>query len=176
MAFVFGATSKANLEGVAPPLVTVVTAALAVTKQDFGITCGVRTDAAQLAAWRDKDSDFNGIPKGESRGGIAGTGRGNHQIALTGTFAGLSTAVDAAPYVDGSISDDWRYFYEIAFAFRMAAIQEGVRIRWGGCWQVINDLPWTQASDAKAARDAYAEQRRKAKRKALLDGYHFELI
>ena len=71
---------------------------------------------------------------------------------------------DAVPW-------DWDDFYPLAEQIRAAAEAEGVPIRWGGGWVLLNGT----TKSAKALVADYSAARRAAGRKPFLDGPHFEL-
>lgn len=146
--FVFSDKSISRLEGVDDRLVSVVKAALQISLQDFGVAEGRRT----------KERQAEMVRKGASQ-----TMKSNH---LTGR------AVDLVPIVDGKANWDWRYFYPIAEAMREAAKDYDVRIRWGGCWTVLND---TVKPAVELVAD-YCAEKRKMGRKPFTDGPHFEII
>jgi peptidoglycan L-alanyl-D-glutamate endopeptidase CwlK len=55
--------------------------------------------------------------------------------------------VDLGAYVDGEVRWDWPLYYQIANAMKMAALEEGVDLEWGGDWKSFKDgphyqLPW----------------------------------
>jgi len=54
---------------------------------------------------------------------------------------------------------------------QQAAKELGINVRWGGCWEVINNKSGT----AKSWVDNYGAARRKLGKKAFTDGPHFEL-
>lgn len=66
---------------------------------------------------------------------------------------------------------DWDDFYPLAEQMRIAAEQERVPVRWGGCWTVLNGT----TKSAKAMVAEYSASRRALGRTPLLDGPHFEL-
>lgn len=168
--------SLQNLNGVHSSLVQVVRRAAMLTKQPFQCTCGVRSDAAQLDAWRRKTSKLNGIPIGKTVGAVAGTGRGNHQVSLSD---GLGHAVDLVPYIDGVIlwtavapADQWKFIYPVADAMQAASVELGINVRWGGVWDLrLNDL---HRGAAMLETDVAAYKRRHAG-PDFIDGPHFEL-
>ncbi len=150
-----GSKSLANLKGVHPRLVQVVQLAITLSAQDFTVLEGVRSLAAQKA----------NVAKGASQ-----TMDSKHLVQGDG----YGHAVDLAAWVNGKVAwDPWGRYDVIADAMRRAAIQKGVQIRWGGGWFNLNQL----ASQAQivAAREAYTAERKRAGRKAFLDGPHFEL-
>jgi peptidoglycan L-alanyl-D-glutamate endopeptidase CwlK len=142
------ATSLARLKGVHPDLVRVVKRAADLYSGVFVVTEGLRTLARQ---------------KQLVAAGASQTLNSRH---LTGH------AIDVAPVIGGKVSWDWPPFFQIAEAMRQAARAEGVQIRWGGCWDrrlnVMNGSPERESA-------AYVQRRRAQKRKAFLDGPHFEL-
>lgn len=152
MAFVLGARSTKELEGVKAPLVAVVRRAIAITAQDFAITDGLRTPAEQQELL--------------ARGATT-TLNSKH---LTGD------AVDAVPVVAGKPRWEWPLTYAVAAAFQTAAIELGTRLRWGGVWdKVLNELP-PGAAQLEEEVNAYVARRRRLGRRAFIDGPHFELM
>lgn len=123
MTFVLGSKSRKKLEGVHPDLVRIVERAIEITKQDFTVVDGLRSLERQREL----------VKSGASK-----TMNSRH---LTGH------AVDLAPYVKGSISWDWKYFYPIADAMKAAAKELNIPVEWGGDWTSFKDgphwqLPW----------------------------------
>lgn len=114
--------SLGKLQGLHPDLVAVVKRAIEVTEQDFSVLEGMRTVARQKEL----------VHKGASK-----TMNSRH---LTGH------AVDIAPYVNGSISWDWDYYYPMADAMKLAAKGLGVDLEWGGDWESFKDGPHFQLS------------------------------
>ena len=145
--FSFSENSLNKLKGVNPKLVAVVKRAIQISKQDFAVNEGVRSVVRQQQL---------------VKSGASQTMNSRH----IGGFA-----VDLVPVVDGKISWDWRYFYAIAEAMQQAAKELGINVRWGGCWEVINNKSGT----AKSWVDNYGAERRKLGKKAFTDGPHFEL-
>lgn len=135
--FVLGRRSRKNLEGVHPDLVRVVERAIQITKQDFTVIEGLRTQERQAQLLRQ---------------GATRTMNSRH---LTGH------AVDIVPWVNGTISWDWKFYSEVREAMMQAAGELGVEIEWGGNWERFKDgphwqLPWAkypvQTVQAKAPR------------------------
>lgn len=145
--FALSKTSQDKLKGVNSSLVKVVQRAIQLSKQDFAVNEGLRTVERQRQL----------VKSGAS------------QIMNSRHIGGF--AVDLVPVVNGKISWDWRYFYPIAEAMQQAAKELGVNVRWGGCWEVINNKSGT----AKSWVDNYGAARRKLGKKAFTDGPHFEL-
>ena len=89
---------------------------------------------------------------------------------------GHGHAVDLVPYINGKLRWEWEPIYEIAAAMHLAAKELGVRLRWGGVWDLVfNDMNAATARTAKIAVNAYVGRRREAGRRAFIDGPHFEL-
>ena len=120
MAFTLGTRSKANLQGVHPDLVKVVQRAIQITDQDFTVIEGLRDIKRQEELLR----------KGATQ-----TMNSRH---LTGH------AVDVAPWVNGQISWDWKYYPEMAKAMKDAAKELKVDLEWGGNWKSFKDGPHFQ--------------------------------
>lgn len=145
--FTLSANSLAKLKGVNPRLDAVVKRAIQISKQDFAVNEGLRTVERQRQL----------VASGASQ-----TMNSRH----IGGFA-----VDLVPVVDGKVSWEWNYYYAIAEAMQQAAKELGVNVRWGGCWEVINNKSGT----AKSWVDNYGAARRKLGKRAFTDGPHFEL-
>lgn len=109
-----------NLEGVNYKLKMVVERALSLSEVDFGITEGVRSLERQKEL----------VASGKSQ-----TMRSYH---LRGN------AIDVVAYVDGKVSWDWKYYEQIAKAFKEAAKELDVKITWGGDWKTFKDGPHFQ--------------------------------
>jgi peptidoglycan L-alanyl-D-glutamate endopeptidase CwlK len=81
-------------------------------------------------------------------------------------------AVDLLALVGGKVSWDWPLYFRIAAAIRTAALELGIAVEWGGVW----DQPLAHLShDLEAEVAAYVRRRRGARKKANLDGPHFQL-
>ena len=123
MAYAFGSRSLKRLEGIHPDLRRVMDRAIAATDLDFTVLEGMRTLAQQRKL----------VASGASK-----TMNSRH---LTGH------AVDIAPLVGGKVSWDWPLYHRLAPIVKQAALDEGVRIEWGGDWRSFKDgphwqLPW----------------------------------
>jgi len=146
--FTLGAKSLIELEGVHAELVSVVKRAIELTVQDFSVHDGIRTLMEQQ----------NLVNAGASR-----TLKSRH---LTGH------AVDLVPYINGQLRWEWEPIYKISDAVRTAAHELGVPIRWGGAW----DRLLTETDDPTEDMVAdYVARRRKAGKRAFIDGPHYEL-
>ena len=157
MTFVLGAKSRAELKGVSPPLVKVVEGAILRSKQDFSVHDGLRTPAEQA----------NYV-----RSGTSTTMDSKHIRQADG----FGHAVDLVPFINGKLRWEWPAIYPIAAAVHAVAIEQGVRIRWGGVWdRTLNDLPATPEG-LEDAVEAYVARRKKAgAKKVFIDGPHFEI-
>ena len=149
MTFALSQRSLANLEGVQPALVAVVKRAIVLTKVDFGVIEGLRTEARQREL----------VDRGASQ-----TMNSRH---LTGH------AVDLMAYIDGRASWELNLYDDIADAMKQAAIELDTPIKWGGAWSVGDIRRWH--GTMAAAMNSYIDERRKAGRRPFLDSPHFEL-
>lgn len=120
MTYSFGSASLARLKGIHPDLVKVLKRAIEISKQDFGITCGVRTKEEQAELYA----------QGRTKPGPIVTWTLNSRH-LPGPD-GLGRAVDVVP-----APVDWNTpskFDAIAKAIFQAADELGVKVRWGADW------------------------------------------
>ncbi|MGP2976107.1 M15 family metallopeptidase [Serratia marcescens] len=120
--FSFSERSKKNLQGVNPALIAVARRALELSPVDFGITEGLRTMERQREMLRTRKSQ---------------TLKSRH---LTGH------AVDVVAYLGANISWEWKYYEQIAAAFKQAGKELGTVIEWGGDWKTLKDGPHFQLS------------------------------
>ncbi|MDK1707834.1 M15 family metallopeptidase [Serratia marcescens] len=120
--FCFSPRSEKNLQGVNPALIAVVRRALELSPVDFGITEGLRTIERQREMVR----------TGKSQ-----TLKSRH---LTGH------AVDVVAYLGANISWEWKYYEQIAAAFKQAGKELWTVIEWGGDWKTLKDGPHFQLS------------------------------
>ena len=123
MPYAFGSRSLQRLEGIHPDLRRVMDRAIATTNIDFTVLEGMRTLSRQKKL----------VASGASK-----TMNSRH---LTGH------AVDIAPLVGGKVSWDWPLYPRLAPILKQAALDEGVKIEWGGDWRSFKDgphwqLPW----------------------------------
>ena len=155
MAFKLSSRSKGKLEGVHPDMVAVVERAIELTKVDFGVTYGVRTVEEQEKL----------VASGRSQ-----TMKSKHLIQ----DSGYSHAVDVVAYDGSDVVWEINVYDDIADAFKIAAEEEDVAVRWGAAWH-INDLrEWD--GTMQDAMDAYIDLRRSQGRRPFIDGPHFELM
>lgn len=147
--YILSNQSLKRLDGVHPDLVKVVKRAIQITEMDFAVNEGLRS----------KEQQRKYVNAGKSQ-----TMESNH---LTGH------AVDIVPTPNGgAISWDWQHYYPMAVAMQKAAEELNIKVRWGGCWEVING----KQGDPKSWVDAYGARKRAQGKKAFTDGPHFELV
>ena len=147
--FTLSQRSLDRLTGVQPALVAVVKRAIQLTKVDFGVIEGVRTQMRQQEL----------VNSGASQ-----TMNSRH---LTGH------AVDLMAYIGDRASWELNLYDDIADAMKAAAIELDTPIKWGAAWTVQDIRKWhgTMAS----AMNSYIDERRKQGRRPFIDGPHFEL-
>lgn len=150
--FILGTKSLGLLAKAHPDLQKVVRRGIQLTAVDFSVGESVRTLARQrqLVA--------------------AGASQTLNSRHLAGKD-GLSRAVDLHAYVGGKVAWDWPLYFRIAAAVRLAAIELKIPVRWGGTWSELNSI----RTPLESAQAAYVAARRRAGRKAFIDGPHFEL-
>ena len=148
MGYKLSQLSRDRLKGVKPQLIEVVERAIQISEVDFRVTEGVRTLTRQ---------------KELLKAGSTTTLNSRH---LTGD------AVDLAPMVGREVRYDWALVYKVAEAMRTAALELGVKVRWGGVWDKnLADLKGGLSDDVAD----YAARRKAAGKRVFLDGPHFEL-
>ena len=150
MSYKLSTRSQERLMGVEPELKEVVYEAIKVTKIDFGVIEGLRTEEKQ---------------KQLVESGASQTMKSKH---LEGR------AVDLMAYIGGRGSWELNVYDEIADAMKEAAVREGVKIRWGAAWHIDDFRDWD--GTAEEAMNAYIDLRRSQGRRPFIDGPHFELM
>jgi peptidoglycan L-alanyl-D-glutamate endopeptidase CwlK len=120
MSFFLGSRSRERLVGVHPDLVRVVQCAIQITRVDFTVLEGLRSEDRQRKLFQQ---------------GASKTLNSRH---ITGH------AVDLGAYMDGEVRWDWPLYYQIADAMKMEALEQGVPIEWGGDWKTFKDGPHFQ--------------------------------
>lgn len=150
MTFKFSKKSQSQLSTVHPQLRKVVERALELSTIDFTVTEGLRSFATQ---------------QDNVRKGVSQTINSKHLAQKDG----YAHAVDLVPY---PVSWELKDFYPIVTAMREAAKELGVKVRWGGCWCLLN----TDTRTPTQMAEEYTAARRKAGNKAFIDGPHFELV
>lgn len=123
--FKFSQRSENNLKGVNPDLVKIVRRALQLSPVDFGITEGLRTVERQRQL----------VAAGKSQ-----TMNSRH---ISGH------AVDVFAYPTSTGSWEWKYYEQIATAFKQAAKELNIPVEWGGDWKTLKDGPHFQLPHAK---------------------------
>jgi peptidoglycan L-alanyl-D-glutamate endopeptidase CwlK len=158
MTFALSQRSKNNLMGVHPKLVQVVGRAIELTKVDFGVTSGIRTQIEQEQL----------VAAGKSQ-----TMKSKHLRQADG----YGHAVDLVAWIhtDGGSHISWELnvYDDIADAMKKAARDIGLSIRWGAAWN-IDDLTVFSGS-AEEAMMSYIDLRRSQGRRPWIDAPHFEL-
>ena len=149
MSFKLSERSLAKLEGVDERLVAVVKYAIAVTKIDFGVICGLRTIEEQREL----------VAKGASQ-------------TMNSKHIG-GNAVDLMAYIGPRGSWELNLYDEIADAMKQGAQQVGVDMRWGAAWQIDSIAHWKGTMEE--AMNAYVDERRAQGRRPFIDAPHFEL-
>jgi len=150
MSFRLSQRSIERLDGVHEELVRVVMRAIAITKVDFGVIEGVRSQEKQrelVAAGASQTMDSKHL-----------TGR----------------AVDLMAYINGRGSWELSLYDDVAQAMREAAIEQNVGIRWGAAWIIPDIRVWT--GPMEAAMNYYIDSRRRQGKRPFIDAPHFELI
>lgn len=150
MDFQLSERSLSRLEGVQEPLVQVVKQAITTTTVDFGVICGMRTEAEQKVLF----------DKGASK-----TMKSKH---LEGK------AVDLMAYIDGRGTWELNVYDEIADAMKAAAELYNVKIRWGAAWTVHSLGDYNGTSED--AMMEYIDIRRAEGKRPFIDAPHFELV
>ena len=123
--FKFSQRSENNLKGVNPDLVKIVRRALQLSPVDFGITEGLRTVERQRQL----------VAAGKSQ-----TMNSRH---ISGH------AVDVFAYPTSAGSWEWKYYEQIATAFKQAAKELNIPVEWGGDWKTLKDGPHFQLPHTK---------------------------
>lgn len=147
--FYFSNRSLKELEGVNKNLVRVANRAIKLSSVDFGISEGLRSIEEQEVLFA---------------AGASQTLKSKH---LKGK------AIDVFAYVEGKARWEPCFYYKICEAFKLAAIEEGVSIRWGGAWHIHNITKLTVSPEE--ASEGYVSLRKSQGRKPFLDYVHFEL-
>ena len=150
MAYKLSTKSQERLIGVEPELKEVVYEAIKVTKIDFGVIEGLRTEEKQ---------------KQLVESGASQTMKSKH---LEGR------AVDLMAYIGGRGSWELNVYDEIADAMKEAAIKVDVAVRWGAAWTVTDIREWEGTMEE--AMNSYVDTRRGQGRRPFIDAPHFELM
>jgi len=149
MTFALSQRSLDNLAGVDDRLVRVVKRAIELTKVDFGVVEGLRTEERQREL----------VNKGAS------------QTMASKHIEGH--AVDLMAYIGSRASWELNLYDDIADAMKAAAIAENVALRWGAAWSVKDIRKWQGSMES--AMNSYIDERRAQGRRPFIDAPHFEL-
>ena len=149
MSYKLSDRSLSRLEGVDNKLAAVVKSAIQYTKIDFGVTCGLRTVEEQREL----------VDSGASQ-----TMDSKH---ITGQ------AVDIVAYVGPRISWELNLYDDIADAFKTAAMEEDLALRWGAAWHIPDIREW--GGSMEDAMNAYVDLRRRQGKRPFIDAPHFEV-
>ena len=155
MAFKLSSRSKKKLDGVHPDMVAVVERAIELTDVDFGVTYGVRTLAEQKKL----------VASGRSQ-----TMKSKHLKQDDG----YSHAVDVVAYDGKDVVWEINVYDNICDAFKQAAIEKGVSIKWGAAWSEGDIRSYKGTAEFHMNR--YIDLRRGQGRRPFIDGPHFELM
>ena len=136
--------------GLEPELKEIVYEAIKVTKIDFGVIEGLRTEEKQ---------------KQLVESGASQTMKSKH---LDGR------AVDLMAYIGGRGSWELNVYDEIADAMKEASIKVDVAVRWGAAWTVTDIREWKGTMEE--AMNSYIDTRRGQGRRPFIDAPHFELM
>ena len=139
-----------KMKGVDPQLVEVVKQAITLTKIDFGVIEGLRTEEKQ---------------KELVESGASQTMKSKHLVGF---------AVDLMAYVNGRGCWEIGVYDEVADAMKESAYELDVMIRWGAAWN-IDDLALWEGT-AEDAMNHYIDERRSQGRRPFIDAPHFELV
>ena len=150
MTYKLSTKSQERLIGVEPELKEIVYEAIKVTKVDFGVIEGLRTEEKQ---------------KQLVESGASQTMKSKH---LEGR------AVDLMAYIGGRVSWELSVYDEIADAMKEAAIKVDVAVRWGAAWTVTDIREWEGTMEE--AMNSYIDTRRGQGRRPFIDAPHFELM
>tara|TARA_B100000780_G_C20963987_1_gene384816 strand:- start:58 stop:510 length:453 start_codon:yes stop_codon:yes gene_type:complete len=150
MSFKLSVRSLSKLSGVDPSLIAVVERAIELTKVDFGVIYGMRTEDEQKKL----------VAAGKSQ-----TMKSKHLVGR---------AVDLMAYVDGKGCWELNVYDDLCDAMKVAAEELGVAIKWGAAWSEgdIRTYPGT----SEDAMMKYIDLRRSQSRRPFIDGPHFELM
>ena len=150
MSFSLSTRSLDKLDGVDPELVSVVKRAIALTKIDFGVVYGMRTEEEQEKLFA---------------AGKSQTMKSKHLVGR---------AVDLMAYVDGKGCWELNVYDDLCDAMKTAAQELDIAVKWGAAWSEgdIRTYPGT----AEDAMMKYIDLRRSQGRRPFIDGPHFELM
>ena len=149
MAYTLSSRSLDKLEGVNEDLVKVVKKAIELTKIDFGVIYGMRTQEEQQKLFD----------------------AGKSQTMKSKHIEGK--AIDLIAYVGTRISWELSLYDDIAEAMKESARENGLAVRWGGSWSVPDIRFWNGTMER--AMNSYIDSCRSLGKKPFIDGPHFEV-
>ena len=155
MSFKLSTRSKNKLKGVHPDMIAVVERAIELTDVDFGVTYGVRSLAEQeklVASGRSQTMKSKHLKQDD----------------------GYSHAVDVVAYDGSDVVWEINVYDNICDAFKQAAIEKDVAIKWGAAWSE-GDIRLYKGP-AEFHMNRYIDLRRSQGRRPFIDGPHFELM
>lgn len=162
--FKLGSVSQGKLKQVHPDLVKVVEKAISLSKVDFCVQEGARTEERQQKL----------VAAGASK-----TENSRHLLKKSKNVDHLiSHAVDLVPMIDFDhdgkldLRWDWNLCYLVAEAMQAASEELGVPLVWGGVWDRSLDA---LGNDLEEEVAQYVLRRKALGKKAFTDGPHFEL-
>ena len=147
--FTFSRSSKERLKYVDPKLSQLAHRALSISRVDFGVTEGLRSEERQKKLVQD---------------GLSQTMNSKHIEAK---------AIDIVPSVNGTISWDIGLFFPVADAFIIASRELNTPIRWGGAWHCTATTSFVSAAELHLE---YMILRLGARQTPFIDAPHFELV
>lgn len=150
MTYRLGKHSLSELEGVHPNMVEVVERAIHITKIDFTVFDGLRTDEEQ---------------REYVRTGVSQTLRSRHLKQKDG----FGHAVDLVPYINRKLRWELSPCIIIARAVALAAQHVNVGIIWGGGWDRLG------REDPSNMVEAYIERKRLIGEMPFIDAPHYQL-
>ena len=150
MAYKLSTRSQERLMGIEPELKEVVYEAIKVTKIDFGVIEGLRTEEKQKQLVESGASQTMKSKRLEGR------------------------AVDLMAYLNGRGCWEVNVYDEIADAMKQAAIEEDVPVRWGAAWTVSDIRTWSGTMEEAMLN--YVDIRRSQNKRPFIDAPHFELM
>jgi peptidoglycan L-alanyl-D-glutamate endopeptidase CwlK len=150
MTYKLSRRSLDNLEGVDERLQAVARQAIALSRTDFGVIQGLRTEAQQKEL----------VAKGASK-----TMKSKHIVGK---------AIDCMAYINGRASWELSLYDDIADAIKEAATIVGCPVRWGAAWHIDDIRRWDGTMED--AMNGYIDLRRSEGRRPFIDGPHFELM
>ena len=82
-------------------------------------------------------------------------------------------AVDVVAYIGPRITWELNVYDDIADAFKTAAMEHDLALRWGAAWHIPDIREWQGSMED--AMNAYVDLRRRQGRRPFIDAPHFEV-